>query len=352
MKFIKTVFTQLFMGANIATILLLWASCAVTYLSPSWHPSVSLLSLAFPAFLIADVCFVFFWLIFKAKRVWIPLVGIACCFSFVRDYIPFNWPSETPDSTLTVVSYNTLSYGGKDGALDDGTNRVMNHLLTTDADIICLQESSGHTDFQELFQQAGYECVNIKEFLLCSRLPIINADTLALNGAPAHCMRAYLLDGQDTIMLINQHLKSNQLSPEVKNAYIEAIGQTERDSIRKGVVPVIRLLAVAQPLRALQVDSVKAVIDEWLPRPVILCGDFNDIPISYAHRVLTSDLSCAFRESGQGLGFTFHDKGFPVRIDHILFSGDRWKSYESAVCDTISCSDHFPIQTKLAKKGP
>lgn len=352
MKYIKTVFTQLFMGANIATILLLWASCGVTYLPPAWHPHVSILALAFPIFLLVDVLFVFFWLIFKAKRVWLPLLGIACCFSFVRDYIPVNWPAEAPKEAITVVTYNTLNFGNKEANLDDGSNRVVNFLLTTDADIICLQESSGHAEFYKQFRQAGYECANISEYAICSRLPILSYDTLSLTGKWAHCMRAYIQADEDTIMLINTHLQSNLISGDVKTAYIEAIRQHESDSLRKGMRPVVELLANAQPLRAKQADSIKVLIDEWLPRPVILCGDFNDTPVSYAHRVLTTDLSSAFPESGNGLGFTFHTKGFPVRIDHILYSGDRWKSYESTICDTITCSDHFPIRTKLAKKGP
>ncbi len=350
MKFIKTFFAQLFMGANVATILLLWASCGVTYLSPAWHPNVSLLSLAFPIFLLVDVCFVFFWLIFKAKWTWVPLLGIACCFSFVRDYIPVNWPVETPDSTLVIVSYNTHNFGGKEANLEDGTNLVVKYLMDSDADIICLQESGGHNDFREQFTAAGYECKNMREFMICSRLPILSIDTLAFPGSSEHCMRAYLKEGEDTIMLINQHLQSNQITGEVKDAYVGAFERHESDSLRKGMKPVVRLLANAQPLRAQQADYIQAAINEWLPRPVIVCGDFNDTPVSYAHRVLTSQLSSAFRESGNGLGFTFHTKGFPVRIDHILFNGDRWKSYECTVCDTITCSDHFPIHTKLGKK--
>lgn len=352
MKFIKTFFTRLLMGANIATILLLWASCGVTYLSPEWHPHITLLALAFPAFLIANVGFVLFWLIFKAKWVWVPLLGFACCFSFVRDYFPINWRSTTPDSTLVVLSYNTMGFGGNDARLADGQNIIVNHVLESGADIICLQESYKFKNYQPQFEAAGYECVDFREFALCSRLPIVSADTLALSKRSAHCLRAYLLDGADTIMLINQHLESNRLTKEVKSAYAEALEKHERDSMRKGIEPVMDLLATAWPLRALQTDSIKALIDEWQPRPVILCGDFNDTPISYSHRVLTSRLSSAFRESGNGLGFTFHTKGFPVRIDHILFSGDRWTSYETTVCDTITYSDHFPITTKLAKKEP
>lgn len=353
MKFIKKFFVQLFMGANVATILLMWAACGVTYLSPESFPRLGLLSLAFPAFLLVNVLFVVFWLIFKIKRVWVPVVGLLCCGSFVRDYFPVNIPCATPDSTLTVLSYNTHSFGGgSDADAPDGSNPIMTYLLSTDADILCLVESTNRRDFIERFVAAGYECMNIKEFMLCSRLPIVEADTMSLGTQRAHCLRAYLLDGSDTIMVLAPHLESNHLSPEVKSAYVEAIKAHERDSVRKGVEPVVELLSEASPTRARQVQDIQAAIDAWLPRPIILGGDFNDTPISYTHRVLTSHLTSAWRQSGNGLGFTFHDKGFPVRIDHILFSGDRWKSYETTICDTIKHSDHFPICTKLAKIGP
>lgn len=352
MKFIKTFFVQLFTGANVATILLLWLSCAVTYLSPVDHPRLGLLSLLFPIFLLVNVLFVVFWLIFKFKRAWIPLVGLLCCFSFARDYFPVNWPAAPADSTLSVLTYNTHDYGGKSADHDDGTNPIVNYLLASDADIICLQESPRRGTFLQQLEDAGYACAHIKQFVLCSRLPILSYDTLALSAHSAHCMRSYLLDGTDTVMVINVHLQSNQLSPAVKSAYVDAIAKHERDSIRKGLEPVVVLLTEASPVRSRQIDSIQAVVDEWLPRPVIVCGDFNDTPVSYSLRVLTSKLRSAFRESGQGLGYTFHEKGFPVRIDHILFSGDRWKSYKSTVCDTLEYSDHFPISTKLGKYRP
>ena len=83
---------------------------------------------------------------------------------------------------------------------------------------------------------------------------------------------------------------------------------------------------------------------------MIICGDFNDTPVSYAHRVLTRHLTSAYRQSGNGLGFTFHEKGFPVRIDHILFDGQTWKSSESEVINSITCSDHFPVRAVLHRK--
>ncbi len=347
MKVLKSILVQFFTGINIATILLLWACCAVPYLSPEIDPRLGVFVLLFPAFLVANILFIPFWLIFKLKRLWLPLVGLGVCFSPIRDYIPLNWQGETPDSTLTVLSYNTRGFGGAEANLEDGSNRVMNYLLASDADIICLQEASKKSNYIQLMTDAGYEHFMLAEFLIFSRLHILSADTISLPQQHAHCLRAFLLDGQDTLMLINQHLQSNKLSPQIKEAYREAITEHHQDSLRKGLMPMFRLLAAAAPHRGLQADSVQSLITSWLPRPVILCGDFNDTPISYTHRVLTQDLKSAFRESGNGLGFTFHEKGFPVRIDHILYDGEHWKSYDTQVDDTITCSDHFPIRTKL-----
>ncbi len=353
MKLIRNIFIQLFTGANVAIILLMWACCGVTYLSPEVHPRLSLLGLAFPFFLLGDILFIFFWLAFCIKRIWIPLVGLfACCF-FVRGYFPLNWPSEAPDSpSLTILTYNTCGFGSKVSKDGKGREIIRDFLLGVQPDIICLQESDKKENFEKNMESEGYESVVTKEFSIYSKLPIIYTDTLALQGHHAHAMRAYLQDGQDTIMLMNLHLRSNKFSVQMKEAYREALEQHESDSIRKGLSPIVRLLTAASPVRAAQADSLTDIIRDWLPRRVVVCGDFNDTPISYAHRVLTKDLKDAFTQSGNGLGFTFHEKGFPVRIDHILYNDDYWESYETQVRSDITCSDHFPILTKLVKKVP
>ena len=357
MKLIKTILVQLFTGANIATLILLWACCAVTFVSPEQHPRLALLTYAFPFILAFNVLFVLFWLVFKVKRVWIPIAGIALCWSFIRDYIPLNFTGKSTtelssDSTLTILSYNSCHYGTPNANLEDGTNAVETHLEESGADIICLQESLNRSGLTERMEAKGYHLVNAKEFTIYSRLPILSYDTIAIPDYSCHALRAYLAYGNDTIMLINQHLQSNKLSLKMKDAYRESIKTLERDSMRKDITPILQFLTQASPSRAMQTDNIADEIDAWLPRPIIVCGDFNDTPISYTHRLLTRRLASAYRESGNGLGFTFREKGFPVRIDHILFNEDYWRSVETHVENDFSYSDHFPIRTKLVKKAP
>lgn len=353
MKVLKSLFVQLFTGANIATILLLWACCLVTYISPAAHPRLALLSLTFPAFLGVNLLFVLFWLVFKVRRVWLPIVGLLACASFVRDYLPLNISGKgggAADSALSILTYNTHNFGRGENNGEDCSSIVCNYLLDCDADIISLQESHNKRDFTDEMAKNGYEFAFRKEFCLYSRLPIIDVDTLALEGHPCYALRAMLQYDADTLMLLSLHLQSNLLSPKMKDAYREALRKHERDSLSKELSPIVQLLSNAIPLRGAQADSLAAVVEAWLPRPVIICGDFNDTPVSYAHRVLTRHLTSAYRQSGNGLGFTFHEKGFPVRIDHILFDGQTWKSSESEVINSITCSDHFPVRAVLHRK--
>lgn len=369
MKIIKAIAVQLCTGINIATLILLWASCLVTYLHPASFPRLSLLSLAFPLFLILNVVFVFFWLIFKAKRSWLPIAGIALCYSFCRDFIPIN-PSflqpEVADSaaSLRIITYNTHGYGGKEANDEEGNNTVANFIYFSEADIICLQESDhGGTNLKTVkdhMKEMGYESYDNKGTVIFSRLPILDADTLSFPTRSNTGIMAHLLDGKDTILLINNHFESNHLSDIIKDGYLDALEKNApnayqrdaRDTLRKELSPVVNLLSVAAPLRAAQADTIQKIIEAWLPRPIILCGDFNDTPVSYTLRVLSRHLQNAFRESGNGVGFTYHDRGFPVRIDHILFSGDHWQSRHTRVETSISASDHFPISTELVRKTP
>lgn len=369
MKILKTFAVQLFTGINIATLILLWASCLVTYIHPGAFPKLSLLSLVFPLFLLLNVAFILFWMIFKIRRTWIPIVGIALCYSFCLDYCPVNPPflqAAWPDSaaTLKILTYNTRSYGGKSANDEAGNNSVAAYIYSSDADIICLQESaSGGTKLatvKDHMQELGYESYDSKGTVIFSRLPILDADTISFPTRSNNGLIVHLIDGNDTLLLINTHLESNHLSDIIKDGYRDALKkkapnayQSEaRDTMRMELLPVVNLLTVAAPLRAAQTDTLQRIIQDWLPRPVILCGDFNDTPVSYTLRSLSRHLQNAYRESGNGVGFTFKDRGFPVRIDHILFSSDHWQSRHTHVEKAISASDHFPISTELIRKTP
>ena len=352
MKILKSIAVGMFTGANVATLALLWLCCLMTYVPPEMAPRLSLVTHAFPVFLLLNVAFVVFWLIFKVSRTWLPVAGIALVGGFVRDYCPVNIPSPAPANSLKVLSYNTQNLGGTAADTPEGDNLVVAYLAESNADIICLQESHGETRQKQLrktMEGLGYEVADRKGQFLCTRLHIVSCDSISFPTRSNGGMRALLTDGSDTILLINNHFESNHLTPEVKSEYKHAVREHPKDSMLQELQPMLSLLAKAAPMRSAQTDTIMAMVREWLPRPVILCGDFNDTPVSYTHRKLTSMLTSAFTQSSSGLGITYHDKGFPVRIDHILFSGDHFRSFDTHVDRSVTFSDHFPVITFLTK---
>jgi len=362
MKWIKSLLVYVFEGANIATILLMWMAAASSYPSPARFPLFSLMGLTFPIFLLINVAFIIFWIIFKIKRTWIPIAGIAACFSFVRDYIPFNIDSTPSDSSLSVVSYNTHGLGGAEAVDSAGNNLMIRYIINLQADIICLQETFAQKTcdiLQDSMEAQGYYTIRHKSQTLFSRLPIVGSETISYPTHNNGGFWAKLLWGTDTILLINNHFESNRLTPEQRQKYIDAIDMATHnastdgisDSIRNEMRPILRMLSDAAPRRAFQAETIDSIVNQWLPRPVILCGDFNDTPISYTHRLLTRNLISAFRQSGNGLGLTFRERGFPVRIDHILFSPQHWQSHHTRIDKTINLSDHRPISTILTPKA-
>ena len=70
--------------------------------------------------------------------------------------------------------------------------------------------------------------------------------------------------------------------------------------------------------RSKQASSIlEAIADS--PHPVVILGDFNDTPQSYAYQQLRNGRKDAFIEAGSGTGATFL-KPFPLlRIDYILY---------------------------------
>ena len=62
-----------------------------------------------------------------------------------------------------------------------------------------------------------------------------------------------------------------------------------------------------------QAENVRAEIEKS-PYPVIVCGDFNDVPNSYPYETIGRGLQDAFVKKGSGIGRTF--SGISPTIEH------------------------------------
>ena len=100
--------------------------------------------------------------------------------------------------------------------------------------------------------------------------------------------------------------------------------------------------------RASQARVVKDHIDKS-PFPVIVVGDFNDTPVSYAYTRIRKGLNDSFVNSGYGAGFTYKGNYPPNRIDYILYDNSLINSYFEIM--KVKYSDHYPIISYFRKKN-
>ena len=351
---LKTFTVNIFAGANVATVLLMLASGYSDRISPVSYPMLSNLGMTFPIFLLANLLFVFFWLTFKWRKVWIPIVGYLLAYPPLALYMPMHTAQEVPDGAIKLLSYNVCSYTGADNFKDsEGFDTIFSYLARQDADIVCLQED---VDTWRRYVFHRYQKVypyNDTIFFLNkteangmgihTRFPIIRRERIPYESIANGSVAWYLQVGDDTVLVINNHLETTHLTFEDRSRYEEMIkGKMKHDTIRKESKLLLGKLGRSNAIRAYEAEAVQRYIEEHRQYPMIVCGDFNDNPISYSRHVISKGLTDCFEETGKGLGLSYNRKGFYFRIDHVLCS-DHFIPYNCKVDDKIDASDHYPI---------
>ena len=350
---LKRLSISLFLGANLCTILLLWLCVALTFVSPDVMPRLSLITLAFPIFLVVDILFIFFWLLFHARLVWVPIVGALLIGGYILDYCPIHFSNNNnnnklADTTITVVTFN-VSYIESD---EEKQNELIRFLNTANADIVCLQElnKSFFKDHKAWLGTTAYHTLQSINVAILSRHPFLSeALNIDYPTRSNHSIACWIDYQGDSLLLVNNHLESTHLSPAEKDDYANAIIEPGRQAIENSSRMLLGKLSEAAAYRGAQADSICALIDHNASHPVIICGDFNDTPISYTYQKLAHRLTSAYREKGMGPGFSFSQRFFPVRIDHI-FHSSNWACQSCCIDKSISTSDHYPLVARLSKK--
>lgn len=355
-KQLKDFTVKLIAGANAATVIIMLLIGYSGYISPASFPLLSFLSLLFPFFLLLNMLFIFFWLIFKWRMIWISVLGYLLAILPISIYFPINMPAAMPNGVIKVLSYNVCGYHDHLG--NSTFDAVYDYVKKSDAAIVCLQEDHGlsgklRAKMDNLYPYS--DTVKLGSIFpnglgIYSRYPIIKKERIhypsKANGSAAFFLK---VDG-DTVVVINNHLESNHLSEDDRSRYKEMLkGGMDNDTVKAESKKLIKKLSDAGAQRAPQVETVFKYIKEHSDNPVIVCGDFNDNPISYSRRVISEGLLDCFVEAGRGFGFSYNQKGFYVRIDNILCSED-FEPYNCKVDNKISVSDHYPIYSWIKKQ--
>ena len=153
---------------------------------------------------------------------------------------------------------------------------------------------------------------------------------LARPAAPGH-------PRPDTLRVFNLHLQSMSLA---EGDIVAA--STTRAGLRDKAPGLLRRFRNGAVARAWQTDTVLARVRRS-PYPVLLAGDFNDLPYSYPYDQMAKNLQNAWAAAGLGLGATYHGRLPGLRIDQ-QFASPQWRVLGCRVHREILWSDHFPVE--------
>lgn len=347
-------------GASVVTALLLLLVGYSDQFSPESFPELACLGMFFPFALVANVLFIPLWVFVRWQRLWIPIAALALAYAPIRTFIPINicFDDQAPEDGICVVSYNVCGFGGN-YKYEQAVDTVAGYLQRIGADIVCLQEDHGgkggdgfeklkelypYNDTIHFSNSPVYNSVGIH-----TRYPIIRKERLPIASRSNGSIAYYLQVDTDTVIVINNHLESTHLTNGERQRYQDVLkGEVERDSAEAEMLSIMKKLAVHMGERAVQARTVSHYVESHSQYPILLCGDFNDTPISYTRHTIATHLTDCFESAGCGFGLSFNIKGFNLRIDYVMCSSH----YEPTRCfvdNKMDASDHYPVVCWLKK---
>lgn len=339
-------------NAFVALLLLL------SYLSPHLPADVfwpiSMLGLAYPAFLLLNLIFTVFWLVFRSRFILISLVSVLIGWNHVGNHINILPESKkpVPDSSFMVMSYNVQSGSGNKHLTS--RNEVFHIIEKANADVLLFQELYFSPAKFKTYSQSYPGMKNIKavnhhngsNLLSASRFPSLKKGFLSSEGG-VFALFTDLVIHDDTLRFYNIQLASNYLDEE-KSIFDQGFQINDPES-QKQASSIIRKLRRGYQSRTAEVEILTSHIQDS-PFPVILGGDFNDTPMSYAyHQIKKTGLTDSFKKSNKaGMSNTHNENLPPIRIDYILHD----KKYKTGAYNRLSesASDHFPVTAIISKQ--
>ncbi|MBQ9236342.1 MAG: endonuclease/exonuclease/phosphatase family protein [Prevotella sp.] len=353
---------------NVAVVLGLWATGFCSWLSPNTYGWLSIMGYAFPFFILATIAFLLVWVVTKKRFLLISIVGLLVAYQPVTLYCPLNSTTaaaDMPDSLITVLSYNSSNWGNlttspdKVSTPEEKVNMIAEMVKQTGADILVMQESplNDHTkSITSMYQYA--DTLNSKEekgivITLISRYPIIRKENLNIESKGNACGAFWIDVNGKEVIVINTHLEVMHFSMAERSQLSTIVhgNQKDRDSIRTTSHTLIGKIYNSTKIRARQAERIAEFIKQHADTPIILAGDFNDIPNSYVHHTIADALTDCYATTAFGPGYTFKHFGIRVRIDNIMCS-PHFTPYNCHVVKDITVSDHQPVTVKLKFLAP
>lgn len=320
-------------------------------------------AMMFPFFLALTAIVTVIDLIWFRKQAVLNCLSIIACIGPILTLCPLNFfrPSladieESGLPTLKVMTFNTLNFEtfvDPDADNPDAAsgNPTLDFILSQNADIVLCQEAEdididekhGFTPEQRdlMRERYPYSDVTSRGMAILSKYPFEKVKVPVADPNQLDLLRYDVSINDQRLHLFSVHMQSIGLTSDDKRMYRHLTEGDAPAGVRTVSSALLSKLAIAFRLRAAQARDVRDALNQ-VDGMVLLCGDFNDIPGSYAARVIESDdMTDAYRHAGLGPAITYHGDRFFFRIDHMFYRGPIealrvWRG-------ECNSSDHYPL---------
>jgi len=344
----------------IAPIVCIAIYVQVSYsMADNWYSE--LLAFAMPGVLLVNFTLLIAALLFphRIAHLIMPLTAMLAAEKPMKETFALNFRHQAETSDLRVMSYNVASFNPGRMADRRGdtltSTRIFQWLRETDLpDILCIQEFyHGEQDdydqaLDSIVAAGGYTYYYLnpdyvdeyrgifgvvtffrKRPIRSGRIPYYNGP---VNKGTFHDFMV----GNDTVRLLNIHLTSMSIRLEHNDTL------STWDNAMANVRSILPKLKQGHESRREELDCVMEFVMKS-PHRVLLCADLNALPYSETYQRLLQHLNNSFEKVGLGMGITYHQFPFYVRIDNMFHSAGLRPQYFTTHKD-FKASDHYPIE--------
>ncbi|MDR0907991.1 MAG: endonuclease/exonuclease/phosphatase family protein [Rikenellaceae bacterium] len=342
-------------------------SWATQWINPARYGAMAALGLVMPLLFAANFVCLLYWIISWKKMAFAPLTvlvvflwGVGLYFkpALAQSYAD----SSTDRSLITVMSYNVHGMvkppeTGGPRSFAPTMDNIIKAVDSLRPAILCMQEFVTTAKYPTQYFETAIPLLayNIAHYnaasgentdsgvAIYSRYPIVRSGHLDFAGSTKSTLWADIAVSGDTVRVFNAHLQTTSITDTDQEFIVnmDFVTDSTRTSKFRQMVGKLRNNFI---LRASQADSLALSIASS-PYPVVVCGDFNDPPVSYTYRQISRGLRDSFREAGSGYGYSFRGFFNLLRIDYVLHS----KSIECVeyTSPDLAFSDHNPVVSRL-----
>ena len=369
-SFFRRFTKRFFVFCNVTIALVFLLGCYSAWFNPTYFWFIGFFTLASLYLLLILIGFVFFWLFAKRKLMLISITAVALAWKPIGHILKLK-PSKgfviaKPINGLRVMTWNVEHFDILEHKTHPEKKIEMLDLINKyEPDVACFQEMvAGDKDSTAInylpamakhihFENYFYAYNKLDDFdgkhhfgnIIFSKYPIIRKQIIQKQmsiGDKRNYNSSFqyvdILKNADTFRIFNLHLQSLKFSQDNLRFIEDAETKTEINIEQsKNIVSKLKTGFIK---RKDQSENIQKAISES-PYPVVVCGDFNDVPNSYAYFTVKGSLQDAFLKKGTGPGRTFRFISPTLRIDYIL--ADRKFEVTQFNKIEVNYSDHYPI---------